>query len=463
MKYYLAVDIGASSGRHILAHIDDGKLILEEIYRFDNGMEMKDGELCWDVNKLTDDIINGMKHCKEIGKIPQSIGIDTWGVDFVLLDENDEIIGNTVGYRDDRTKDMDNEVYKIISEEKLYERTGIQKQIYNTIYQLMALKTSNQDILSKAHNMLMMPDYFHYYLSGVKCTEYTIATTSQLVNAQTRQWDYDLIKKLSYPDKIFNDIKMPGDILGDLRPEIQEAVGYNCHVVLPPAHDTASAVLAVPLAAPDTVYISSGTWSLMGIERDTADCSKKSRTHNFTNEGGYKYRFRYLKNIMGLWMIQSVKKEIGQGKSYDEICKAASMESIESIVECNDGRFLSPHSMTEEIKAYCKETGQEVPDTLYKTAAVIYNSLAVCYKKTIEELEDITGRKFTSINVVGGGSNADYLNGLIAEFTKRKVYAGPSEATAAGNLVVQMITDGYFMDVDEARRCIKESFSILEY
>ncbi len=303
-RYYLAVDIGASSGRHILSHMENGKIILEEVYRFHNGMTEKDGHKIWDVDRLFEEILTGMKKCREIGKMPYSIGIDTWAVDFVLLDNDDRKIMDAVAYRDDRTAGIDKKVYEVISEDELYARTGIQKQNFNTIYQLMAVKSQEPDAFEKAKSMLMIPDYLNFLLTGEKVQEYTNATTTQLVNPVTKDWDYELIDRLGYPKDIFGEIKNPGSEVGKLRSEVSRKVGFDCKVILPATHDTASAVMAVPTQKDDTLYISSGTWSLMGTELVSADCSSLSMEHNLTNEGGYDYRFRYLKNIMGLWMIQ---------------------------------------------------------------------------------------------------------------------------------------------------------------
>lgn len=462
-KYYLAIDIGASSGRHILGHLENGKMILEEVHRFENGMKMKGEELCWELDILFKEILTGMKKCKELNKIPVSVGIDTWGVDFALLDENDKLLGNTVGYRDSRTTGMDEKVYSIIPEKDLYLRTGIQKQIFNTIYQLMAVKEKHPEHLAKAKSLLMVPDYFHFLLTGIKKTEYTEATTGQLINPETKKWDMELIEMLGFPKTIFKEVINPGTELGELTKEVQEEIGYNCKVVVPGTHDTASAVLAVPSNREDTLYISSGTWSLMGIERPSADCSLKSKEHNFTNEGGYDYRFRYLKNIMGLWMIQSAKKEFKTKYSFAEICEAASKENIKSIVDCNDIRFLAPASMIDEVKKACIESKQEEPKTDAQVASVIYNSLAECYKNTIDEIEEITGKKYTQINIVGGGANAEYLNELTAKYTGRQVFAGPTEATAIGNMMVQMMKNKELKDLKEARECVFESFEIKNY
>ena len=466
INYYLAIDIGASGGRHILGYLQDGKLQTEEIYRFSNQMKETDGFLCWDTESLFEQILIGMKKCGEIGKIPVSVGIDTWAVDFVLLDKEGKKVGPAVAYRDKRTEGMDEAVYAKISEEELYERTGIQKQIFNTIYQLMWVKEKAPKFMEQAESLLMIPDYFHYLLSGVKKQEYTNATTTQLVSAKTGDWDHELIRVLGLKDDLFGTLSMPGSVVGELTPQVAETVGYQCKVVLPPTHDTACAVLAVPAKAEHFLYISSGTWSLMGTEQLLPDCSKNARKHNFTNEGGMEKRYRYLKNIMGLWMIQSIRKEWqqqGESYGYDEICKRAALESISSVVDCNDGRFLAPKSMSREVQAYCKETGQQVPVTKWELAKVIYDSLAQCYADCASEIEECTGQKYDYIQVVGGGSNAEYLNRLTAQRTKRGVCAGPGEATAIGNICAQMISAGEIKNVEEARSCIGSSFEVKEF
>ncbi len=471
-KYYLAVDIGASSGRHILGTVQDGKIVLEEIYRFENGMKQEDGHLSWDVESLFAEIKEGLKQCKKLDKIPVSMGIDTWAVDFVLLDAKNKILGRAAGYRDDRTLGMDEKVYEIISQNDLYKRTGIQKQIFNTIYQLMAVKEKEPELLKRAESFLMIPDYFNFLLTGEKKQEYTNATTTQLVSPVTENWDYELIRMLSYPEKLFGPLSMPGTKVGQFTEEIIKEVGFSCSVILPATHDTGSAVMAVPIvpdkegAEDDILYISSGTWSLMGTELLAADCSKESMKANFTNEGGYDYRYRYLKNIMGLWMIQSVKKELaGRGENYSfaELCELASKETIPSLVDCNDSSFLAPESMIKAVVNFCRNKKQPVPESAGEIAAVIYNSLAACYKETAEELESITGKKYSDLHVVGGGSNAAYLNKLTANQTGKTVYAGPGEATAIGNLLAQMIAYGEFRDLKTARESVYQSFAVKEY
>lgn len=474
-KYYLAVDIGASSGRHILAHMENGHICLEEIYRFPNGMEEIDGHLCWNTETLYGHILEGMKQCKAAGKIPESMGIDTWAVDYVLLDTDGKQLGNCIAYRDGRTQGMDQLVYETISEKELYRKTGIQKAIFNTIYQLMACKQNQPEILEQAEHLLMIPDYFHYRLTGVMKQEYTNATTTQLINPLTRDWDYELIRSLGYPEKLFGSLSLPGTQVGMLQEEVARQVGFSCRVVLPATHDTASAVMSVPCVKQDCLYISSGTWSLMGCELQEPNCSPEAQTANFTNEGGYEYRYRFLKNIMGLWMIQSVKKELEAGwepecgteqdqdYSFAHLCDRAAKEAITSWVDANDSRFLAPKSMIAEVQEACRNNGMQVPQTAWELAAVIYHSLARCYAQAAGEIEALTGKHFSAIHIVGGGSNADYLNRLTARDTGRSVIAGPGEATAIGNLGAQMIADGVFAGLQEFRSCVADSFDVKEY
>lgn len=469
-KYYLAVDIGASSGRHILGHMEDGMLLLEEIYRFENGMDNRDGKRLWNTKRLFEEIVNGMKRCSELGKIPVSMSIDTWAVDYVLLDGQDRVLGDTYGYRDGRTAGMDEEVYRIIPERELYRRTGIQKQIFNTIYQLMAVKQQTPELLEQAKTFLMLPDYFQFLLTGNKVSEYTNGTSTQLVSPENKQWDKELICRLGYPGEMFLPLSMPGTLVGELTREIQEQVGFSCEVVLCASHDTASAVMAMPVSGEEngtdgqSCYISSGTWSLMGTENMEAICTEESQEGNFTNEGGYEYRFRYLKNIMGLWMIQSVRHEQNDAYSFAQLCDmAVENKDFPSRVEVNDNAFLAPDSMTEAVREYCQKTGQKVPETVGETAAVIYQSLALCYGETVKELEKNTKKECSRIHVIGGGSNAAYLNQLTADATGKTVYAGPGEATAIGNLMAQMIRSGEFDGLASARRCVFDSFGIKEY
>lgn len=460
-RYYLAVDIGASSGRHMLAWNEDGRIRMQEIYRFSNGMDKKDGHLCWDLERLFQEVVNGIKKCREMGKAPVSMAIDTWAVDYVLLDKDGEVVGNTYGYRDSRTEGMDKLVSRLVSPQELYARTGIQKQIFNTIYQLMAVKELEPELLEQADRLLLIPDYLSYRLTGIAKTEYTNATTTQLVSPKTKDWDYELMERLGIPARLFTEITMAGTSVGPLKKELADEIGLNIEVIQAGSHDTASAVAAVPAKGDDFLYISSGTWSLMGVELKEADCSEESRKSNLTNEGGYEYRYRFLKNIMGLWMIQSVRHEFDDRYSFAELCELAERQnSFSSRVDVNDQRFLAPESMVKAVQEACQETGQPVPQTAGELATVIYQSLAESYREAAQEIEHRTGKTYSTINIVGGGANADYLNQLTADSTGKTVYSGPSEATAIGNLIVQMIRQGEFASLSKAREAVFASFEI---
>ncbi len=460
-KCYLAIDIGASSGRHILGWMDKGKMRIEEIYRFENKLVKQNGHLCWNLDHLFHEVVTGLRKCKELNRVPASVGIDTWGVDFVLLDKNGNVIGNTVAYRDGRTKGMDEEVYKVISESELYSRNGIQKQLFNSIYQLMAIKQETPQALEKAERFLMIPEYLNYRLTGVAMNEYTNATTSQLVNAETQDWDYELLEMLDFPTKIFGPLQMPKTLVGKLSPAIAECVGFETDVVLPATHDTGSAVMAVPTNSDDSIYLSSGTWSLMGIERLIPDCTETSRRHNFTNEGGYHHRYRYLKNIMGMWMMQNLRREFKHKYTFEELYELAHIgRYFTSTVNVNDESFLAPESMIRAVQDYCEKTEQEKPETECELLYCIYKSLANCYAETVSEIQEVTGRVFDTIHVVGGGCQDKFLNHLLVETTGKEVYAGPVEATAIGNLMAQMLRDKVFKDLPDARQVVAKSFDV---
>lgn len=456
MKYYLSIDIGASSGRHILSSVQDGKLVLEEVYRFENGMTQKDGHLVWEYEKLFSNIIAGLKECKKLDKIPVSVGIDTWGVDYALIDADGKVIGDVYAYRDGRTEEPIKKVHEIIPFETLYKRTGSQFQIYNTIYQLYTDKLSGK--LDKAERFLMMPDFFNYLLTGVMKNEFTNASTTGLMSAKTRDWDMETVKELGLPEKLFKELSDPATLVGNLKPEIAKEIGYDLKVVLPATHDTASAVMAVPEIG-QPLYISSGTWSLLGIESPVAISTEEALKENFTNEGGYGRSTRFLKNIMGLWMIQCVRREYNKKYSWgDFVTLSKEVKDFDSIVDVNDNSFLAPASMIEAIKDYCRKTGQKVPETPGEIALCVYDSLAVCYKRAVETVERVTGYKFDTIHIVGGGCQNAYLNELTAKRTGRRVVAGPVEATAIGNALSQLLYDGAVKNINEAKELVKVSF-----
>ena len=466
MKYHLAVDIGASSGRHILGHVEQGRIVLEEVYRFENGPKKRGGRLCWDFEDLAREVVNGLKACAKLGKVPATLGVDTWGVDFALVDREGRVLGDTVAYRDSRTQGMDALVEELIPAQELYRRTGIQKQSFNTIYQLMAVKRQSPELLEQAHRLLLVPDYLHYTLTGVMSNEYTEASTSGLVSAAAKDWDRELLRLLGFPQKLFGTLSLPGTALGGLRPALREELGFDCQVILPASHDTGSAFLAVPAGEGDSVTLSSGTWSLLGVELEQPVTTPESRAANFTNEGGYQYRYRYLKNIMGLWMIQNLRREMaenGQLPGFGELSRLAREEAdFPGRVDVDDPSFMAPESMSAAVRAYCERTGQPVPQSPGELLSCVYHSLAQCYAQSVRQLERLTGRSFQAVHIVGGGSQDAYLNQLTASATGLPVYAGPTEGTALGNLLVQMIAQGEFAGLQEARDAIRASFAVKE-
>ena len=479
MPCCLAIDVGASSGRHILCRVENGRLFLEEIYRFENKQVRKNGRDCWDMENLWSGVLEGLAECHRRGIVPDSVGIDTWGVDYVLLDEAGNPLGDPVAYRDSRTAGLDAVAEAVLPLPDLYARTGIQKQPFNTLYQLLADRRDEPEKLQKADRLLMMPDYLHYRLTGVALSEYTNATTSGLVSAKTRDWDYDLIEKLGLPTRIFRHLTRPGAAVGHLTPAVQKFVGFDAAVVLPATHDTASAFLAVPARDGDAVYLSSGTWSLLGVENEAPLLGDAARLAGFTNEGGAYGNYRFLKNIMGLWMIQSVRRELNgedyvagrDGRkaavkkwSYAELEQAArDYDGPVGLVDAGDPAFLSPESMCAAVRAACRKTGQPVPQNVPAMMATIYKSLAESYRVAVRDLSALTGKTYTSLNIVGGGCKDGYLNALTAKATGLPVLAGPPEGTAIGNLLAQLLAAGVFGSLQEARDAVRVSFSVKEY
>lgn len=465
-NYYIAIDIGASSGRVMLGYLENNKINIEEIYRFTNGVEKVNNHLCWNLNHLTESIINGLKKAKALDKIPKTIAIDTWGVDFVLLDDEGNPLGDSISYRDKRTEGVPSEFFKQLSKEDLYSITGIQEQSFNTLYQLIALKKENPELLNKAKHFLQIPDYLSYVLTGNISNEYTNATTTNLVNLESKCWDWNLLDKIGVPRRLFKKTLMqPGTVKGQLLTEISKIVGYQCKVISAASHDTASAFLAIPIYDDNSICISSGTWSLLGIENDKYITSEKARVANFTNEGGYNNTIRFLKNIMGLWMIQSCKKNWGSIDSYATLEKLAREADINNttIIDVNEEVFLSPDSMVSTVKKYCRENNLTTPETKGEVILTLYKSLSKNYESAIQELSEITEKKYTSINIVGGGSYDSFLNQLTSDATNLPVYAGPTEGTALGNFIIQLISNGEIKDIISAREIIKNSFEIKKY
>lgn len=452
--YYLAVDMGASSGRHILGFIENDKLCLEEIYRFDNNIKNENGTLVWDIDELFRQVKAGIGKCKQLGKIPKTVAIDTWGVDYVLLDENKKEILPAVAYRDGRTAESSKEVGKIIPQAELYSRTGIQKQAFNTIYQLYADKQNGK--LNKAKHFLMMPEYLSFKLTGEIRNEYTNATTTNLVNAEGKQWDKYILDMLDYPENLFCKLSLPGTVVGGFTDEVKEEIGFDSTVIFCPSHDTASAVAACPIDN-ESIYISSGTWSLIGTENLFPVLSEKALEANFANEGGIEYRFRFLKNIMGMWLFQSIRRNINKQLSYDEMMKLAMESSFSEKIDPNADDFLAPENMIEAVRSYLGKPDLPLADVL----SSVYHSLADSYRKAVEDIESISGKEIKSIHIVGGGSKDKYLNKLTAEYTGKKVYTGLMEATATGNLISQIMHDKN-ITLTQAREIIKRTFDVKE-
>lgn len=452
MNYYLAIDIGASSGRHILGYIDNGRLKLEEIHRFENYITNQNSTLVWDIEHLVNEVKKGIAKCKEIGKIPCTVAIDTWGVDYVLLDEDKQEIMPVVSYRDSRTNAVVDEVESLVSPAQLYAKTGIQKQNFNTIYQLYADKKNGK--LLNAKYFLMMPEYLSFKLTGVCKNEYTNATTTGLVNAKTKTWDNDILSALDLPSELFGALNTPSSLVGDLSAEVQRIVGFNSTVIFAPSHDTASAVCACPMQD-DDLYISSGTWSLIGTEITQPILSDNARKLNFSNEGGIDYRFRFLKNYMGMWLFQNIRRNLNKSMTYDEMMTLAMNCGEYKYFDVNDSTLVAPKNM---IEAIGKLIGSDDLGFILNSA---YHSLAKSYSEAMTEIEAVTGKRFNAIHIVGGGCQDEYLNALTRDYTGKDVTAGPIEATATGNIVSQIMHDKK-ISLATARDLIKNSFDIKE-
>lgn len=450
-NYYLAVDIGASSGRHVLGWLENNKLQLREIYRFDNGFEERDGKLVWDAERLFQKVVNGLRRCNTMGYVPSSVAVDTWGVDYVLLDDKMKELWPAHAYRDARGANAQAAVHRIIAPEALYAATGIAQNDFNTIYQLWDDKQSGR--LDKAAHMLMLPEYLHWRLTGEMRREYTMATTTSLVNATTGDWDWEIIAALGYPKQLFAPLHKPGTLVGELRPEIAKEVGFNCNVVLPATHDTASAVAACP-AQGNALYISSGTWSLMGTELDKALCSKEARAHSFTNEGSASGKIRLLRGIMGLWMLQQIKREHARElRRFEHVIALAQQSNFVGDLDVRDAAFNTPPSMTDAVRKQL-----DMPDlSLGDVISAVYHSLARCYAETARDIETLTGCKYNTIHIIGGGSQDGHLNALTAHYSGKQIATGPVEATAMGNLLAQLIAGEEMEDFDNGRAFIRAS------
>ena len=425
MKYYLAIDIGASSGRHIVGWSEGSEIKTKEVYRFPNGVTKQDGHLVWDIECLVNSVLAGIREAFRLYPQIESLSIDTWGVDYVLL-EGDKEIYPVYAYRDGRTEAVVPKVHEIIPFSELYSRVGCQFQPFNTIYQLYDDKLNGR--LDRATDMLMIPEYLMYKLCGVKAREYTNATTTGMVNGE---FDMDIVRRLEYPECLFPKLSQPKTVLGDLLPEISEKVGGNTKVVLCATHDTGSAVEGIPMEE-NSPYISSGTWSLLGVKTPKPITDKESEKANYSNEGGVGYN-RYQKNIMGMWLVNELQRELCPNTPFYEIVKMAEESTCEAILDANAKELLSPESMKAAFDSLTD--GLETTADYFRCA---YKSLALSYKKAVDELEANTSTKYEKLYIVGGGAKNAFLNRLTEEATGKKVVALPIEATALGNLKIQM-------------------------
>lgn len=454
----LAFDFGASSGRAILGIYENGKLSLEEIHRFSNDPVMVHGTFYWDILRLFFEIKQGITKCVASGNADiSSIAIDTWGVDFGLLDENGKLLENPVNYRDIRTDGMVEKVLEKIPYEELYARTGIETMKINTLFQLYSLTLNRPELLKRAKTLLFTPDLLAYFLTGKISVEYTIASTSQMLNAEKRDWDRELLAKLGIDESILPEIVMPGTVRGTILPEISEELGIGpVKIISGTSHDTASAIVAAPIKKDEkSCYISCGTWSLLGAELDRPLLSRESCEEAFTNEGGYGGTIRFLKNISGLWLLQETRRQWireGENISFKDIDKMLETElSADVYIDPVSDEFSAPGDMPERINAYLRRTGQRLPKTKGQTALCILESLALTYRAYIESLEKILGYSLETVHIIGGGVKDENLCRFTANATGKTVTAGPVEATAIGNIAVQLIAGGEIKDVEQAR------------
>jgi rhamnulokinase len=462
MKFCAAIDLGASSGRIAVGSLDSGSLVIQEVHRFKHEAKVTEGGgLHWEWSKIVDEVKTGLLKAQELGEII-SVGIDTWAVDYGLLDIQGNLIEEPYCYRDSRTDGLMQSISDSLGAEWIYQKTGIQFMFFNTAYQLHAAR--NTPAMKSATTFLMLPDLLNYVLSGVQSNDITNASSTQLLNAHSQEWDWELIDKLEIPRSIFPALHKPGVKLGKIKGH-GKLDGIS--VVAVGSHDTASAVAGVPLrSTKDSAYISSGTWSLVGLELDAPITSAKALSYNITNEAGVADRIRFIKNVSGMWLLEeSLRYWKSQGLTLTaaELTRDASQLAREQIINTNDPRFAKPGAMPERIAEYCRETSQKVPNTPAEFARCIFDSLSDAYAQSLRELEDAANVKVKEINIIGGGSSNDLLNQLTADVTALPVIAGPAEATVMGNLIIQMISAGWIANLEEGRKLIAESVKRKEF
>ncbi|MBC8060036.1 MAG: rhamnulokinase [Clostridiaceae bacterium] len=468
MKVILSFDFGASSGRAIISKYDGNKIELEEVHRFQNEPVLIGGHLYWDFLRLFHELKIGIKKAKAKYKDISSIGIDTWAVDYGLLDENNNLISNPIHYRDIRTNNIIKDIEKSVSFEEIYKSTGIQYMELNTLYQLYSDLKYRNNLLKEAKSLLFIPDLFNFYLTGNKYNEYTNASTSQMLDVKSKNWDFKLLDKLGLPSSLLQNIIMPGEVWGTLNKDIQAELEVgSIPVIAVGSHDTASAVAGIPLEDENSVYLICGTWSLLGIESKGPIINEASLKQNFTNEGGVEGTIRFLKNINGLWILQQLKKawcERVEEISFPDIIKAAkAVKNNNFIIDPNNVAFMAPLNIVEEIKNYCAKDGQGTPSDLGEVAISVYNGLTNEFNKVIDNLEEVTGKAVETINLVGGGIQDELLCQLTADVTGKKVITGPLEASVFGNAIMQLKALGEIKSLEEGRAIIKRSIEMKEY
>lgn len=467
---FVAFDLGAESGRALLGIIEGGKVRLEEVHRFANTPVRVLGGIRWDVLKLFDEMKHGLRLAlQQTGGEIDGIGVDTWGVDFGLLGEDGDLLGNPFHYRDERTNGMMEETFKTVPRDEVFERTGIQFMQLNTLYQLVAMARGGSTALKSASLLLFMPDLFNYWLTGEKVSEFSIATTSQCYDPRAGDWARDMLDRLGIPSAIMPPIVRPGTTIGPIAETLAAEIGSGegVEVIAPATHDTGSAVAAVPALGDGHAYLSSGTWSLMGVELKEPLVNRQALDMNFTNEGGVAGTFRFLHNIMGLWLIQECRRtwiSEGEDVSYAELARMAEdSEGFVSVIDPDAGVFLTHGDMPARIREFCRETGQPIPTSKGQTARCALDSLALRYRATIEALDGLLGRRLEPVHIVGGGTRNTLLCQSAADAMERTVIAGPVEATAVGNVLTQAMGKGLIGSLEEARQIVRDSFELVTY
>ena len=468
-RYFLAFDLGASSGRAILGTLSNDNLELTEIHRFSNQMQLINGHYFWNIFSLFNELKIGLRKCvKEFGIQPESIGIDTWGVDFVHLTKEGLILSLPFAYRDSRTNTSMDDLFQIVPKEEVYAQTGIQFMQFNSLFQLFSMVKDQSSLLGITDSILFMPDALNYLFSGVKKSEFSIASTSQMIIPGTCDWNYELIEKAGIPTHVLQEIILPGTILGNIKDDVACETGSKTVPVIAVAgHDTGSAIVAVPCKQDNFAYISSGTWSLMGIESQKPLVSEQTLRLNFTNEGGVGGTTRFLKNIMGMWLIQEVQRVWdAEGTKYtwpEMVELARKSEPFRFLINPDDSMFLNPRDMAQAVRDFCYQTAQGTPQNHGEVIRCIYDSLALKYRFTLEQICDVTRQPIEVIHIIGGGANNHFLNQLTADATGLNVVAGPAEATAIGNIMIQAKALGYVGSVSEIRRIIAGSSELVQF